>query len=267
MRIEDYYFEENEKPLDKVPEDGGFTAIFRRIAVIGDSLSSGEFEAVISDTEREYHDCYEHSWGQYIGRTIGAEILNFSRGGMTAREYCQTFAKENGFWDKDKAADAYIIALGINDKANYNHDIGSTDDIKDDWRENGDTFIGNYARIIQRYKEISPKAKFFIVIPPRGIPYSDEPANTRMKALIKSLHVIEEFFPDVYAIDLHTYAPEYDQRFMDAFFMGGHMSAQGYLITAKMIMAYIDFIIRKNSADFKEAGFIRTPWKYDMRNM
>ena len=32
---------ENEKPLDRIVTDGGFCGIFRRIACIGDSLSSG----------------------------------------------------------------------------------------------------------------------------------------------------------------------------------------------------------------------------------
>ena len=35
-----------EKPLDRIVTDGGFCSIFRRIACIGDSLSSGEFESL-----------------------------------------------------------------------------------------------------------------------------------------------------------------------------------------------------------------------------
>ena len=35
---------ENEKPLENLVTDGGFTGIFRTIGCIGDSLSSGEFE-------------------------------------------------------------------------------------------------------------------------------------------------------------------------------------------------------------------------------
>lgn len=32
---------ENEKPLDRIVTDGGFCAIFRTIACIGDNLASG----------------------------------------------------------------------------------------------------------------------------------------------------------------------------------------------------------------------------------
>ena len=36
------------------------------------------------------------------------------------------------------------------------------------------------------------------------------------------------------------------------------MNPQGYLLTAKMTAAYIDYIIRHNMRDFKETGFIGT---------
>ena len=44
MNLQDYYFNAGEKPLDRIPQNGGFAAIFRTIACVGDSLSSGEFQ-------------------------------------------------------------------------------------------------------------------------------------------------------------------------------------------------------------------------------
>ncbi|MBR3960793.1 MAG: hypothetical protein IKK13_01105 [Clostridia bacterium] len=38
--------------------------------------------------------------------------------------------------------------------------------------------------------------------------------------------------------------------------MNGHLTAMGYLIVAKWVMSYIDYIIRKNPADFAQVGFI-----------
>ena len=35
----------------------------------------------------------------------------------------------------------------------------------------------------------------------------------------------------------------------------------GYILTAKMLMSYMDFIIRHNMDDFREAGLIGTPFK------
>ena len=108
MDIKKFMLDENEKPLDRLPEDGGFCSIFRTIACVGDSLSSGEFQSLDADSgEYRYHDMYEYSWGQYIARMTGAKVYNFSRGGMTAKEYCESFAEANGFWDEDKKAQCY----------------------------------------------------------------------------------------------------------------------------------------------------------------
>ena len=81
---------ENEKPLDRIVTDGGFTGIFRKIGCIGDSLSSGEFESRTADGTRNFHDFYEYSWGQHIARSTGSTVYNFSRGGMTAKELGET---------------------------------------------------------------------------------------------------------------------------------------------------------------------------------
>ena len=53
-----------EKPLDNLATDGGFCGIFRRIACIGDSLSSGEFEGINAEGQKTYHDYFDYSWGQ-----------------------------------------------------------------------------------------------------------------------------------------------------------------------------------------------------------
>lgn len=161
-----------EKPLDRIVTDGGFCAIFRHIACIGDSLSSGEFESLDKDGNKGYHDFYEYSWGQYIARSAGCKVYNFSRGGMTAKTYVEDFAEQNGFWDKDKLCEAYIIALGVNDIIGGGMEIGSTKDIDvDDYQKNAESFAGYYARIIQRIKVMQPRAKFFLVSMPR---YGDD---------------------------------------------------------------------------------------------
>ena len=50
-----------DNPLAELLPDGGYTAIFRRIACVGDSLASGEFETLAADGTRRYHDIFEHS--------------------------------------------------------------------------------------------------------------------------------------------------------------------------------------------------------------
>ena len=157
MDINRFFDNKNEKPLDNLVNDGGFCSILRTVACVGDSLSSGEFEALDENGNKTYHDMFDYSWGQFMARMAGIKVYNFSRGGMTAKEYCESFAQSMGYWDEDKAAQAYIIALGVNDIFNAGQPIGSVDDIcTDDYNKNADTFAGHYAKIIQRYKEIQP---------------------------------------------------------------------------------------------------------------
>ena len=98
MDYEKLYFDENEKPLDKMVSDGGFCGIFRTIACVGDSLSSGEFEVKLQNGTA-YLDMFDYSWGQYIARAAGCKVYNFSRGGMTAKEYCDGYAAAMSFWN------------------------------------------------------------------------------------------------------------------------------------------------------------------------
>ena len=257
MNINDYYVSENEKPLDKILPDGGFCGIFRTIACIGDSLSSGEFQTVDAEGTNRYYDLYEYSWGQYIARMTGSKVYNFSRGGMTAKEYCESFADNQGFWAIDKAAQAYIIALGVNDLHWQKHEIGDVSDIDiDDYTNIKKTFTGYYAQIIQRVRKISPDSKmFFVTIPNSG---DDDAFAAENKAHCERLYQLAALFENAYVIDLYNYAPVYDKKFKENFFFNGHMNPAGYLLTAKMIASYIDYIIRKNPNDFMTAGLIGT---------
>ena len=64
-----------------------------------------------------------------------------------------------------------------------------------------------------------------------------------------------EFFDNTYLIDLYTYAPVNDAAYRSVFRLG-HFTPTGYIVTARMIESYIDFIIRKHPDDFKQVGFI-----------
>ena len=250
----------DEKPLDTLVTDGGFCGIMRTIACVGDSLSSGEFEQLDAEGKKSYHDMFDYSWGQFLARMAGCKVYNFSRGGMTAKEYCNSFAEANGFWDADKAAQGYIIALGVNDILNAGWPVGSVDDVCfDDYNKNADTFAGYYAKIIQRYKEIQPDAKFFLVTKPKDC--RDEKCDGA-DAMSKLLYDFASAFSNTYVIDLREYAPVYDEDIRTRFFLGGHMNAAGYLFTAKMIVSYIDYIIRHDFEAFSKIGFVG----YDMKD-
>lgn len=249
----------DEKPLDKLTDNGGFASIFRRIAVVGDSLSSGEFQVMREDGVFTYHDFYEYSWGEFIGRTIGAHVDVFARGGMTASEYLGSFADNKGYWDRRLAAQAYIIALGVNDVINQGLDVGVVGDVDfDDYKNNKPTFAGDYAKIIQRYLEIEPNAFVFLVTMPRD---SDDSAEVdgKKREHAKLLNDLAQKMRQVYVIDLYKYAPVYDEEFKSTFMLHGHMNPMGYNLTAQMIVSYIDYYIRRDFAAFKKVGLIGHP--------
>lgn len=255
MDIKKYMKNENEKPLDNIVDDGGMCGIFRCIGFIGDSLSSGEFEVVEEGKDKVYLDCFQYSWGQYIARAAGLKGRNFSRGGMTASEYWNSFAEANDFWNENLLCQAYVIALGVNDVVNAGQKPGSVSDINDeDYNKNADTFTGYYARIIQRLKKMNPLAKFFLVTLPKCSKYGEK--TLQASAVIRE---IADHFDNTYLIDLEKYAPVYDEEFRRNFFLEGHMNPAGYLLTGKMISSYIDWIIRSNPEDFYKVGLI--PYK------
>ena len=190
---------ETEKPFDRMADDGGFSAIFRTIACIGDSLSSGEHEGTAGDGSGLYLDYFEYSWGQFMARTIGSKVYNLSRGGMTANEYI--------------------------------------------------------SHIIRKVREQEPKSRIFLMTIPRN-PDTDPEIIRREDRHAELIRGIAEAFPFTYVLDFRKYAPVYDEAFRKRFFVGFHMNAAGYLLTAKFVMSYLDYIIRHNPEDFCQVGFI-----------
>lgn len=259
MDINTYLPGDNEKPLDRIVDDGGFAAMFRTIAVVGDSLSSGEFELNFPDGKTHYYDVFEQSWGQYIARAMGSEVYNFSRGGMTAREYIESFAEKSGFWNPEYASQAYLVALGANDVTMALDDpdwpLGDISDISEDWQSNKPTFTGFYAAILQRYRVLSPGARFFLLTMPAE-PEHDEKRTALEDRHAEIIRKLAKRFDDTYVIDLRAHSPAQDAAFKRRFYLNGHMNAMGYILTAKMVMSYMDYIIRKNPEEFNCVGMI-----------
>ncbi|MHB1151944.1 MAG: hypothetical protein ACYCWE_11670 [Eubacteriales bacterium] len=88
----------------------------------------------------------------------------------------------------------------------------------------------------------------------------DEAHIAKIEAHRKLLYDIAGLFEFTYILDFTEYAPVYDNEFRRNFFLGGHLNAAGYLLTARMTASYIDYIIRNNPRDFSQVGFIGTPF-------
>ncbi|MCI8499027.1 MAG: SGNH/GDSL hydrolase family protein [Clostridia bacterium] len=243
----------DERPLDALAPEGGYCSIFRTICCIGDSLSSGEFEIYEDDGNRRYYDIYEQSWGQYMARRTGAKVYNFSRGGLTAQEFLQAYAQEFDCYNEEKACQAYMIALGVNDLiCRRGTVVGTKDDLLESGEQN--TFAWQMGEIVRRFRKISPESKFFFLTMPRDS--ADEWTNGRQEAHRAILYDMVKVFPESYVIDLREYAPVYDEKFKDIYFLNGHLSPMGYKLTADLVMSYVDYIIRHNYSHFKTAGLI-----------
>lgn len=261
MDITKFYANENEKPLDNLVTDGGFCSIFRTIGCIGDSLSSGEFETLDEDGIVGYHDFYDYSWGQYMARTTGSKVFNFSMGGLTAKLFHESFADRCGAYKHENMCQCYIIALGVND-ISQNFAVGDIDNISVTQRQKPDdsSFIAYYASIVRTLISRQPDAKFFFMTIPYS-PQKDEERIKREDEFSEAIRKLAEKTKNAYVLDFRKYAPPYDEKFYENFFLG-HMTPTGYVLTAKMVMSYIDYIIRNNPKDFSQVGFIGTPYKY-----
>lgn len=245
--------------------------IFRTIGCIGDSLSSGEFEYDAGNGVKGYWDCYEYSWGKQIERMTGVQVTNFSRGGLTAYQLyldadSQTSPIQdiNMLFQKENAKQAYIIALGVNDFKGkdvlqnvYGGQIGNvkTDIVHDDFHKNPRTFVGEYARIIQRLQSIQHDAKFFLVTMPREA--EESPLEEQFAQVIREL---ARELPNCYVIDLYKDGDIYDEPFRKKYFCG-HMNAMGYLYTANKIMECMNNIIDENWTDFRYVQFIGSEYE------
>ena len=240
-----------EKPLDNMKAACGFAGIFKEIGVIGDSLSSGEFESHDQEGNTLYHDMYEYSWPAVLERLTGTVYRNYSRGGMTAKEYLESWADQNGFWQWNQA---YIIALGNNDIFGANQPAGSAADIHpEDPAANPDTFLGDMGRIVSRLKAMEKDARIFLVSMQRR---GEEQADATICAIADEMKKMCGLFSYTYLIDMAHDGPAYDEEMRKTFAMGGHPNAMGYYVYAMMIGNYMDYIIRENPKDFFEVPFI-----------
>lgn len=213
----------SEQPLDIIKETCGFAGIFKQIGVIGDSLASGEFESHDENGNIVYTDMYEYSWPAVLERITGTKYNNYSRGGMTAREYVQSWADANGFWQWNQA---YIIALGNNDSFVFGHPLGSVKDVNADCpQDNDDTFFGNMGKIVSKLKTIEPNARIFVVTPQlRG-----EACDNDIRYIASELAKLCDMFEFTYLLDMTAHAPVYDAEMRKSVRVGLSSEPDGLL--------------------------------------
>lgn len=249
-----FELQENEQPLDNLKENCGFAGIFKNIGVVGDSLSSGEFESTNENGEVGYHDMYEYSWPAILQRLTGTEYTNFSRGGMSFKEFYESWADKNNFW---QAKQAYIVSLGNNDLFVYNQKAGSAKDIDPLHPENNpDTYFGYMGKVLTKLKSLQKDARIFLVS--LQIDHLTKERDEMAYYVEKEMEKVCKLYSYCYLLDMTKYAPAYDEETRKSFAMGFHPTATGYYVEALLIGNYIDYLIRKYPEDFKQVPFIGT---------
>ena len=88
---------------------------------------------------------------------------------------------------------------------------------------------------------------------PALAPYARESDD---KDTLKCINFNVLAFNNCYVIDFSKYGPLDSGIFREKFYLNGHLTPAGYILTAKMVMTYIDYIIRHNIKDFDMVGFI-----------
>ncbi len=257
---------------DLVP-DGGMTAIFRTMAIFGDSLASGEQEYTKADGTNGYYDNYDLSWGQFMARKCGIKVTNYSRGGMTAFGF-QGLAHQRMAWEVGSECQAYIIALGVNDSRRiddlYKGEFGTMEDVDFENHENNKgSFVGYYCKIIQQIKKLQPYARIFVTTIPKSIQTETEAKTDERAAAVNAirdrhaefLRDLPNHFDRVYVIDLRAQdyyldTPEFNRKYR----LGGHLSNIGYKFFGDVFATYIDHIVNEKPEDFSAVGLLGTPY-------
>ena len=210
-----------------------YMKMFQRIAVIGDSLSSGELVYQDEKGEWQYIDKYGNSWLSYIAKETGAVRTHYSQGGLTAKIWLDYY---NHRLSADTPYNAYFIALGTNDAYKKPYSLGEISDTA-----GMATFVGYYKQIIENVKLNAPNSVIFCCSR-----YSKADSGG-YNAMIKS---ITELYDGVFFVDI---ANESDIT-LDIggdYVNGSHFTTLGYIRLAKNIMKIVSNVIFNNIGYFK----------------
>ena len=242
--------------------------LFSTVGVIGDSYSAVRTYYIDSDNEvLSAGDIEENSWGKAMERNSNRDYKIFAKGGLECTDWLTDTDKGYPVASQtSNLCQAYIIGLGINDSARHNTTyIGTTADINttnEDLNEN--SFIGNYAKIIQKMKKLQKGVKIFVMTMGNYTSSANEDTYEDYNDAIRD---IAEFFDDVYLIDLYNlYHSQYAETngFFQKQTINGHFTPLAYQKVAKMISNEISKIMYNNSEDFDLSTFIGTEYADDI---
>ena len=244
---------------------------FLNVGVIGDSLANG---ATI--TNGTWYSNVKMSWPQVMKRMTGNNIINFTRGGLTAYEWM--LDSVNGYAKAilpDNICETYIIGLGVNDgsritkyeagtpSTDHLFPMGTMSDINDsDYTQNGDSFYGHYAKIIQAMKASYPKDKFFCIKLPTKLPDDSSTSAEMSQRLNYAIQEICDHFSNCVTIQLANYAV-FSERHSEIYDneRGGHYNAITYQYVAELIYQALNDKMMSEEWKYRYIELINTEYE------
>jgi hypothetical protein len=244
---------------------------FLNVGVAGDSLANG---ATITGTT--WYSNKAMSWPQVMKRMTGNNIINFTRGGLTTYEWM--LDPNNGFPVAslpENTCESYIIALGVNDASrirkyeegtpstDHLYPLGTMSDINDsDYTQNGDSFYGHYAKIIQAIQALHPCVKFFLVKLPTQLEDSQDTQAELSQRLNYAINAISEHFHNCVTIQLGNYADfstlNHEIRNNER---GGHYNAIMYQYFAELIYKALNEKMNDEQWKYRYIELINTEYE------
>lgn len=234
-------------------EDDEEYKIFAKVAVAGDSLATGWCYADGIDEQRRRRNI-QFCWPTFVGRDAGTEWFNIGQSGFTTRDFLNSsegyglnYARAAG-----RKPQAYVIALGVNDRIRP-VTLGTLADINiADQAQNADTYYGNYSQIIYQFKQINPQAKIFCLTNPMSV-------GAEYNAAIREL--VAEVWANngVYVVDLanNPWTNLYTlDKGITTDLSNSHYAPVAYQKMARIIERSISQVIRANQADFHNVPYI-----------
>jgi len=211
-------------------------SLFNSIGVIGDSYASGE---IYIDGLKDYYDL---SWPQTLGRMAGLKAVNYTKGGLSTKNWLENNDYGLGKLNSEDANDIYVIALGLND-ANQSIPIGTISDITSD---STNSFYSYFGRIIRAIQSHAPNAIIMVSTLARW--------NTTYNQYSVAVKAIGEYY-SFSVIDLDS-----SDFFKSSFFadnmVGNHPTAVNYSAMAKEYGRLIELALEKDVQNYN--GYTQT---------
>ena len=233
--------------------------LFPRVAMIGDSLASGE---IVHDDEKALGvlygglhpdrgvvnvgpacvDCCERSWCSLICRRTGAKVTHFTKGGCSAKYWLETYNYHFAV-DKNKYP-LIFIALGANDFWGFK--LGTkSDGLKDD------TFAGYYNEIIKSVRHFNPGGVILCLSMYYG--ETNKAKNQYGDTYMDWSNMVKDITTNYNKCYYLDFAHESENVFETTKFeRRGHYNAPGYLAVADDIERIANKVLEENIKDLDD---------------